>query len=81
VAGPFQLLPVLGPSSGGPLFSRFRRLQHLPRVLQVRPAEDFSRTPRRAAFLKKASHVAYMSFPKETVKMIEEAAANAYANQ
>jgi hypothetical protein len=29
----------------------------------------------------KASHVAYISFPKETVKMIEEAAANAYANQ
>jgi pimeloyl-ACP methyl ester carboxylesterase len=28
-----------------------------------------------------SSHVAYMSHPKETVKMIEEAAANAYANQ
>jgi len=28
-----------------------------------------------------SSHVAFMSHPKETVKMIEEAAANAYANQ
>src|SRR3984957_18910064 len=29
----------------------------------------------------KASHVAYMSYPKETVKLIEEAATSAYANQ
>jgi hypothetical protein len=28
-----------------------------------------------------SSHVAYMSHPKETAKMIEEAAAHAYANQ
>jgi hypothetical protein len=29
----------------------------------------------------KASHVAYMSHPKEAAKLIEEAAANAPANQ
>jgi len=29
----------------------------------------------------KASHVAYMSHPKETAKLIEEAAAHAPANQ
>jgi hypothetical protein len=28
-----------------------------------------------------SSHVAYMSHPKETVKMIEEAAANAFVTQ
>jgi len=28
-----------------------------------------------------ASHVAYMSYPKETVKLIEEAATSAHVNQ